>query len=71
MNLEKTILKFGGVTAMADAIGVSRRTIYNWRADNEVPYYWIAFIEAELSKIEDVNDDEPSHYEIEHKVSKL
>lgn len=39
MTVDEIIKAFGGVPAAAEALGVSRQTIYNWARAGEVPMY--------------------------------
>jgi DNA invertase Pin-like site-specific DNA recombinase len=47
MNLEETIKYYGSIKNLADAIGVSRQTIYLWKAKDAIPYARQAQIEIE------------------------
>ena len=47
MNLEETIKYYGSIKNLADAIGVSRQTIYLWKDKGAIPYARQAQIELE------------------------
>lgn len=47
MNLEQTLKYYGSIKNMADAIGVSRQTIYLWKSKGAIPYSRQAQIELE------------------------
>lgn len=37
MTIEQAIEHFGSVTKLAEALGVTRQTVYNWRRSGEFP----------------------------------
>lgn len=40
MTPRQAIAHFGGITAFADALGVTRQTVYNWIERDEIPWKW-------------------------------
>lgn len=47
MNLEEALKYYGSIKSLADAIGVSRQTIYLWKEKGSIPYSRQAQIELE------------------------
>ncbi len=46
MTPNQAIKKFGGVTQLAKALGISRQTVYNWIDRGGVPAHWQAFVNS-------------------------
>ena len=44
MTPNQAVTKYGGVTALAVACGVTRQTVYNWIRAGAIPPQWEAFI---------------------------
>ena len=47
MTIEETIKHFGSVTGLANAIGVTRQTVYLWQKKGKIPFARQAQIELE------------------------
>ena len=46
-GIEKAIEKAGGVTALADFLGVSRQAVHQWKEQGFVPTHRVVEIETE------------------------
>jgi|AACY02.2.fsa_nt_gi Bacterial regulatory protein, Fis family. len=46
MTIEQAIERFGSVAKLAEALGVTRQTIYNWRRSGDFPQ--VRQMQAEL-----------------------
>lgn len=49
MNIHDAIAHFGGPSALAKSIGVSRQTVHRWFKSNEMPVQYQALIELQTT----------------------
>lgn len=50
MNIEEIIKYFGGITATAKVLGVSRQTVHNWRRCGAMPEHRARYAEMIIGK---------------------